>query len=299
VRALSTYVFSGHDFCCAVKALASFVGVIRIVRAVPRTHISSLEDDLQMQRLFTRSLVAMAFAAVAHGQLAAQTNSFVPGSAVNSPALTGFVTTGIDMVDMLVTWTWSDGTSAGAAWANLGGNNCGVAGDGVSVTFDCDQNTFDQGGGLSRWLIANGSDRSLASVRFNGAPGRTLFDCDWNGQTCENMGSAAAGTGTTGSANGWSHEQAGGSFGGSVLGEYSNLVSVSGIGAVGDLFEQLTITFVGGMDSDLTYEFYADTDNSLFDAPPPTVVPEPSTYAMMLVGLAGIGGLVRRRRRNG
>ncbi len=127
-----------------------------------------------MHRLLSRSLVAAAFTAAATAPLAAQSNSFIAGTQVNSPGLTGFATTGSQMIGMRVTWTWADGTSDNAAWSNLGGGTCGVSDGGLSVTFDCARNTFDQGNGLSRWLIVNGSDRTLASVRFNGAPGRTL-----------------------------------------------------------------------------------------------------------------------------
>lgn len=45
----------------------------------------------------------------------------------------------------------------------------------------------------------------------------------------------------------WSHERAGGSFNGDILGVYSHRVAVDGNAPVGDLFEQLTIAFVGGM----------------------------------------------------
>ncbi len=86
------------------------------------------------------------------------------------------------------------------------------------------------------------------------------------------------------------------SFTGSVFGEYANLVSVIPNAPVGDLFEQLTLTFGGGgMGAGQSYTFRADTDSSPSDRPPPTVVPEPSTYALVATGLAALAFARRRR----
>jgi len=115
-----------------------------------------------MKRLLSRSLIATAIMAVAGGQTFAQTNSFVAGSPLSSPTLTGSATTGIHMVGMLVSWTWADGTSAGAAWAQLNATDCGVTGAGFSATFGCTRNTFDQGDigheGASRQAISTCRD---------------------------------------------------------------------------------------------------------------------------------------------
>jgi len=243
----------------------------------------------------TRSIRAAALLAVlsaAAAPVSAQTNSFAPGGQVNSPTLTGFQTNGNEMLGMQVTIDVAGGGLLSTAWANLGGGVCGGSfANGFQVTLGCNTDSFS-----GTWSVVGAANARINSLRFNGAPGRTLFDCGWQGQTCASNG-AGGPEGTPTSSNGVTLETiAGGTFGGTVNGFYTNLVSVGGNAPVGDLYEQLTIQFVGALGAGGTYNFRADTDNSSFDAPPPTIVPEPSTYALMFSGLVGIGVMARRRR---
>lgn len=224
--------------------------------------------------------------------LGAQTNTFAPGAQVNSPSLTGFSTDGSEMVGMALTLNVAGGGVLNTSWINDGNGFCGgTFANGFSVSMGCTDDSFS-----STWTVNNNSNDRINSLRFNGAPGRTIFDCGWNGNGCENTGTGAV-FGTDGSANGRSMTTvAGGTYGGGISGFYANAVGLNGNAPIGDLFEQLTIQFDAVLGAGDTYLFSADTDNSSFDAPPPTVVPEPSTYALMFSGLVGIGLMARRRR---
>jgi len=83
------------------------------------------------------------------------------------------------------------------------------------------------------------------------------------------------------------------SFDGSVT--YSNPVRYQSESLKYDVFTTVEMTFVNsssGPDSDQTpFRFKMDTDLGV------SVVPEPSTYALMAAGLAGIFGFARRRNR--
>jgi len=200
------------------------------------------------------------------------------------------------MTGMMVSWTFATGGSSSASWTDLTGGFHGVAIGTGYLRVSSTATTF-----TANWQLLNGAGQGISSIRLNGAPGRTLFDCGLNTDVtptgCDNTGNGNGAFGTAGSADGWSlRTVGGGSYTGAVSAQYANLVGLGAAAPVGDLFEQVTINFDGSVGAGQSYTFRADTDNSSFDAPPPNVVvPEPSTYALLSMGLAAI--IIARRKR--
>jgi hypothetical protein len=223
-------------------------------------------------RLGSAALLSAALAA----PLSAQTVSYTNGTQYSASALTGFQTRGNMMGGMMVSWQFVGGGSGSAAWGNLGSGNWGVSGGGLSVFMGDNVDTF---GGL--WSVWNNSNSALKSLRFNGAPGRTLFDIDFSSST-------------DGSANGWTFANTTSQAG--VSAQYSNIFKLTADAApVGDLYEQLFVDFGDGLTAGSRYGFNADTDNSPSDSPPPTPVSEPLSATLLAAGLAGLVAARRRK----
>ncbi len=220
-------------------------------------------------------IAATAFAAISL-PVAAQVVTTEPGTPFQTPQLTGFMTTAADMVGMMV--TLNGGSTA--AWGPLAGERHGVTFGDTVISL---ANGLNSGFVDTSWNVVGDPSNPVNSIKFSGAPGRTIFDI---------VGDVEM---TPGSHNGVRFITApGGSFSGVVTATYSNVVSLTGQAALGDLYEQLTINFAGGLTG--TYNFTADTDNSPSGADI-TPVPEPGTIGMMLAGLAGVSLLARRRQR--
>jgi hypothetical protein len=65
----------------------------------------------------------------------------------------------------------------------------------------------------------------------------------------------------------------------------------------GDEYTKLAVTFGGaGLTAGGVLTYLADTDNASASAGGITAVPEPSTWAMMILGFFGIGYMAYRRR---
>ncbi len=213
--------------------------------------------------------------------LPAQTIATDPGTTFEISGLTSFTTSGAGMSGMSVSAFFTDGSSTGGAWGDLGGGNFGVSNAFFSLAFASAGDTF---GGP--WTLMNLYGSGLNRLVLNGVPGRTVFDID--GTT----------SGTTGSALGRAFTVIGGDLNNS-LATYRNQVRVTGEALMGDLFTTLDVSFRTALAGNL--QFQADTDNipaGGFIRPDPTVVPEPATMVLFASGLVALGGarFARRRR---
>lgn len=240
------------------------------------------------------------------------TVAFEEGTRFNAAAITTIETTGARMEGMRVSVEKVGVGTLSGTWGEIGSGFCGVKlGDPdrfVSIYTSCSDDTFQF---FNSWNVENFSDYLVTSVRFNGAPGRTLFDCGWSGSACV----AGVGTefGTESSFSGRTLTATGGSFEGRVSAVYANQVGIAGALPVGDLFEQLTLSFSGGREDGAlgineSFIFTADTDNSdfRFDPPspvgppdpegPPVSVPEPSAVVLAIAGALGLLTRARGRR---
>jgi len=237
------------------------------------------------------------------------------GTAYTTTGLTGFSTSGLDMTGMLVTARFASGDVFQGTWGNLGTqtygpsslNSHGAAGVWGSLAFPTGGDTND-----NFWYLrlASGDYGALLELTLNGAPGRTLFDCRFTSSGCDNLnGSVIAGT--PGSSNAipaqvptvdqfvaqvGAHNQF---LAANVNGVYSNSVSLTGNPQVGDLFEQFSLQFEGGLTvEDGLFLFAVDTDNAAVGATivPTTPVPEPSSIVLLIGGIGSFMLAARRRR---
>lgn len=262
-----------------------------------------------------RMLIAGAAAFASSGELVAQTiaTEYKTGTTFQTNSLTGFQTTGNDMVGMQVTARFSSGQTFTGFWTDLGTMTLGsyfYDAHGVSQSWgDVSLGSYGDSNS-SYWVLRLTSDDygALTSLQFNGAPGRTLFDCRFTLTGCAQTGGTVI-AGTTGSSNAITAQAAAANSDSGVgihnlfpsedvTGIYANSVNLAGSPAVGDLYEQFTLDFKGGMSSqDGAFLFTVDTDNASANTTiiPTTPVPEPSTFMLLA---AGIGTLAMGRRRS-
>jgi hypothetical protein len=227
--------------------------------------------------LTSRLLAAAALTTVA-ARASGQVVVTDPGAPFVATALTGFATAGADMGGMTVTATFTDGTSAGGVWGDLGGGTWGVSLPQFSLTMPGVSDTFSD-----PWRLLGGAAGGPLGIRrlvINAAPGRTVFDYI-NGAFL-----------TPGSANGNPMAIVGGDLFGTVA-TYRNRVQIGAAAPLGDLFETLDITFQAPIGPN-GLQFIADTDN-IDRGGSITRTPEPATYGMLAFGLGAL--LLARRRR--
>lgn len=238
------------------------------------------------------------------------------GTQFTTGGLTGFQTSGADMNGMKVTATFSGGQSFTGFFSNLGTQTYGTvsyAAHGVSQLWG--SITFPTNGDSNSnyWVlrIASGDYGALESLRFNGAPGRTIFDCRYTNADCAQTGGTTI-EGTPGSSGAIAAQVAAANqfpdigahnlFAGSnVRGVYSNQIALTGSAPVGDLYEQFTLEFLeGGMrNTDGLFLFAVDTDNAQQNTTivPVNTVPEPSAFGLVMAGLVALSVSARRRAR--
>lgn len=269
-----------------------------------------------------RMLIAGAVVLTSSGNLSAQTiaTQYQTGSTFETKSLTGFQTRGVDMTGMQVTAQFSSGQTFTGFWTDLGTQTFGTytyAAHGVSQSWgDVSFASFGDTN-TSYWILRLTSDDfgALTSLQFNGAPGRTIFDCRFTSAGCAQTGGTTI-TGTDGSSLAIAAQVAAANSDSgigmhnlfpsqNVTGIYANSVNLIGSPAVGDIFEQFTLDFKGGMSSkDGMFLFAVDTDNApanttITPTPIPTPsVPEPSSFMLIAVGIGALALASRRRIRH-
>jgi hypothetical protein len=205
----------------------------------------------------------------------------VNGTRNETDALTGFATTGADMDLMSVTANFSGGGSETLAWADIDSDSGGVSGTGWALRADGD--TF----ALGAWALTS-SGASISSIFIDGGPGNTIFDRTFGGSS-----------GTAGSGFGRDFAVVSGGDPFDITVTYSDIIGLTGVAPVGDLFRKLTIDFttrgIAFVDSRLVYS--QDTDNADTGGDGINPVPEPATLVLCGFGIVGVVGGFRHRRK--
>jgi hypothetical protein len=201
---------------------------------------------------------------------AATISYFTGGSQDNIPGLTGFATSGDQMVGMGVTVCFSILGCESRVWAATGPGAGGVTGTGWSLTESGD--TFN----VNAWTIDFGPNQGqIISIALAGGP-FTLFD------------RTAPAPGTPGSANGRDFDTG---ADGVIHVTYIDPVAIIPDAAVGDVYHNMLIEWIDGTGPRQGFSFSQDADNDVR-----LTTPEPTTLALLGIGALGLA-LSRRRQR--
>jgi hypothetical protein len=265
-----------------------------------------------MLRRRTFAIAAGIASLIAASTSQAQTVYSTRGTEFLTQGIADFASIGRNLNGTRVTATLSDGRTFTSTWGDVGVDGDGLFRSGVvsewgSLSGYSDAAT-DGTFGFMKVAVVLPSSVSLTKLRLNGALGGTMFDCRFDGANCIRFGDQVDGTpgsrGAPAFAVGFEDTGASNNYSpSSVFVEYANVIGLNGIPPVGDLYEQLTIFFgergaAGLSSANSNFYYRADTDNIPVTATlaPTTSVPEPSTYALMAAGLAGMLVMARRRR---
>jgi hypothetical protein len=225
------------------------------------------------------------------GPAAAQSVNFDPGTTYNSSGVTNPQATGASMTGMHVTAYFVDGSVSSGIWGDLGGGTHGVSNSFFSITLGSSTDSF-----FDSWGLANNYAKGMNRlVLEGGAFGGVAFD--------QAIGFLGLAEGTPGSDIGrdFANCQAGGVLtclftydNWNTTATYRNEVAVPPSGAVGDLYTTLDLQFGNKFTGRHDQLMWLDTDNI---GAMQTVTPEPATVLLLASGLAAVGGLGLRRRK--
>ncbi len=216
-------------------------------------------------------------ATTAHAAAVPSTYSTTPGSDFSTPVLQTS-SNGATMDGMVVTVSFADATSSTGIWATTGISSGRAFGDGWLLALD--------GGSINNpWGLRNtGSRGAIVGFAIDAAPGSTGFDMVFGDELTPDS--------VTGFPFGNVTDSLATVTGADAV--YSNRLFVGG-SFYGDMYEMLSVSLVGGLQTNGVLAFYADTDSAQIGSITSSV-PEPQTQALMLAGL-GIAVWTARRRR--
>jgi len=223
-------------------------------------------------------------------------STFTIGTPQSATAVRQEAVTSGDMAGLAVSWGYGDGTVRSGGFTLFPTGSWGVTDGRFTMDFEGTPGvTTDQG----RWRVfLSGPAATVSDLRWIRLSGRSIgvaFDCGWaTGRGCASRG-AGLDEGSTGSGLGYSFDVVDADTDASVSAVFANVWGLGGAAPVGDLFEEVTISFVDAVGDGLlggdNVSFRLDTDLLALNA---SAVPEPGMFGLLALGAAG---MVRRRRR--